>query len=191
MFSEKPKKGKSTLELVNQQNTIAKGTTITGDIISDGDFRVEGTILGNVQTPGKVVLGKTGIINGTLKGANADIEGKFSGKLILTDTLSLKSSAFVEGEVEVAQELGRDQDPRPGSDALQTAQLQAMEVCGPAGCADTDCQDGRGSRDRPGRTDPVRTAERASHRGRNDRALHAEEHRFHAAAADLALHRPG
>lgn len=103
MFTEKPKKGKTTSEAVNQQNTIAKGTTITGDIISDGDFRVEGTILGNVKTPGKVVLGKTGIINGTLKGANADIEGKFSGKLILSDTLSLKSSAFVEGEVEVGK----------------------------------------------------------------------------------------
>ncbi|MBA6151907.1 bactofilin family protein [Gelidibacter maritimus] len=103
MFTEKPKKGKTTSEAVNQQNTIAKGTTITGDIISDGDFRIEGTIQGNVKTPGKVVLGKTGVINGTLKGANADIEGQFSGKLILTDTLSLRSSALVEGEVEVGK----------------------------------------------------------------------------------------
>ena len=103
MFSEKPKKGKTTSESVNQQNTIAQGTTITGDIISDGDFRVEGTILGNIKTPGKVVLGKTGIINGILEGANADIEGKFSGKLILTDTLSLKASAHVEGEVIVGK----------------------------------------------------------------------------------------
>lgn len=103
MFTEKPKKGKTTSEAVNQQNTIAKGTIFTGDIVSDGDFRIEGTVQGNVKTPGKVVLGKTGIINGTLKGANADIEGKFSGKLILSDTLSLKSSAFVEGEVEVGK----------------------------------------------------------------------------------------
>ncbi|HXJ99954.1 MAG TPA: polymer-forming cytoskeletal protein [Gelidibacter sp.] len=103
MFSEKPKKAKSILESVNQQNTIARGTTITGDIISDGDFRIEGTVQGNVKTPGKVVLGKTGVINGTLHGANADIEGKFSGKLILTEMLSLKSSAFVEGEVEVGK----------------------------------------------------------------------------------------
>ena len=103
MFSEKPKKGKITSEYVNQQNTIAKGTTITGDIISDSDFRIEGTILGYIKTPGKVVLGKTGVINGTLEAANADFEGKFSGKLILTDTLSLKASAHVEGEVEVGK----------------------------------------------------------------------------------------
>ena len=103
MFSLDKKTGKMATETISQQNTIAKGTTITGDIISDGDFRIEGSIQGNIKTPGKVVVGKTGIINGTLKSANADIEGKFSGKLLLTDTLSLKSSAHVEGEVIVGK----------------------------------------------------------------------------------------
>jgi cytoskeletal protein CcmA (bactofilin family) len=102
MFSDK-KTGRMASETISHQNTIAKGTVITGDIISDGDFRIEGSIQGNIKTPGKVVVGKTGIINGTLKSANADIEGKFSGKLMLTDTLSLKSSAHVEGEVEVGK----------------------------------------------------------------------------------------
>jgi len=93
----------ATAETYSQQNLIAQGTTITGDIISEGDFRIEGNIQGNLKTPGKVVIGKTGIINGTLKGANADIEGKFSGKLIISDILSLKSTAHVEGEVEVGK----------------------------------------------------------------------------------------
>jgi cytoskeletal protein CcmA (bactofilin family) len=102
MFSDK-KTGRMASDTISQQNTIAKGTVITGDIISEGDFRIEGSIQGNIKTPGKVVVGKTGIINGTLKSANADIEGKFSGKLLLSDTLSLKSSAYVEGEVEVGK----------------------------------------------------------------------------------------
>lgn len=103
MFSEKPRKVRTGFDSVNQQNTIAQGTTITGDIVSDGDFRIEGTIQGNIKTPGKVVIGDTGVINGNLHGANADIEGKISGKLVLTDTLSLKASAYVEGEVEVGK----------------------------------------------------------------------------------------
>lgn len=102
MFSGIKKEHMAT-ETGTQQNTIAKGSTLTGDIVSDGDFRIEGTIQGNVRTPGKVVIGRTGIIKGTLTSANADIEGKFSGKLILTDTLSLKSTAYVEGEVEVGK----------------------------------------------------------------------------------------
>jgi cytoskeletal protein CcmA (bactofilin family) len=102
MFLEQ-KKGKMAAETYSQQNLIAKGSTITGDIISDGDFRIEGNIQGNLKTPGKVVIGKTGLINGTLKSSNADIEGKFSGKLIISDTLSLKSTAHVEGEVEAGK----------------------------------------------------------------------------------------
>ncbi len=102
MFSEKTKT-KIATETYTHQNTIAQGTTLTGDIISDGDFRIEGNVQGNIKTPGKVVIGKTGVINGTLKSANADIEGKFSGKLVLSDTLSLKSTAHVEGEVEVGK----------------------------------------------------------------------------------------
>lgn len=103
MFFDQKKGKMATAETYSQQNLIAQGTTITGDIISEGDFRIEGNIQGNLKTPGKVVIGKTGIINGTLKGANADIEGKFSGKLIISDILSLKSTAQVEGEVEVGK----------------------------------------------------------------------------------------
>lgn len=103
MFSSNQNKGKMAADTTTQQNTLAKGTTITGDIISEGDFRIEGTVQGNVKTSGKVVIGRTGIINGTLKSTNADIEGKFSGKLMLSDTLSLRASAFVEGEVSVGK----------------------------------------------------------------------------------------
>ena len=102
MFSEN-KKGKGMNETVSQQNIIAQNTKITGDILSDGPFRIDGTIEGNLKTPGKVVVGKKGLINGTLEGTNADFEGKFSGKLILSGTLSLKSSALIEGEVFVGK----------------------------------------------------------------------------------------
>jgi len=102
MFSDKKTKHMAA-GVVSQQNTIAKGTIITGDIISEGDFRIEGRIEGNFKTPGKVVIGKTGQIDGNLESANADIEGRFIGKLKLSDTLTLRSTAYVEGEVEVSK----------------------------------------------------------------------------------------
>lgn len=102
MFSDQ-KRGRVASDSISQQNTIAKGTTITGDVISEGDFRIEGIIHGTVKTPGKVVIGKTGFLNGTLNSTNADIEGKFSGTLTLSESLTLKATAFVEGEVEVGK----------------------------------------------------------------------------------------
>lgn len=102
MFSDN-KKGRPELDSTSQQNRIAQGTKIVGDISSEGGFRIDGEIEGTLKTPGKVVVGKTGLIKGTLEGANADFEGKFSGKLLLSGTLTLKSSALIEGEVIVGK----------------------------------------------------------------------------------------
>jgi len=97
MFSDN-KKGKAP-DPSNQQNRISHGTTIVGDITSQGGFRIEGNIEGNVNTPNKVVIGKTGFIKGSLICKDADIEGKIEGKLTVSNLLSLKSSALIEGEV--------------------------------------------------------------------------------------------
>lgn len=103
MFSSDKNPKQEIMETSTQQNIIAKGTKIVGDVASQGPFRIDGTIEGNVKTSGKVVIGKSGFIKGTLQGENADFEGKFSGKLILTGTLSLKSTAHIEGEVHTSK----------------------------------------------------------------------------------------
>ena len=103
MFSDNKRGKGDSLDNSAQQNRIAQGTTIVGDIVSEGGFRIDGTIQGTIKTPGKVVVGKSGIINGSLEGTNADFEGQFSGTLKLSGILSLKSSAVIEGEVEVSK----------------------------------------------------------------------------------------
>ena len=102
MFSDN-KKGKHMEENKSNQNLIAQGTKITGDFNSEGDFRIDGIIEGNVKTSGKVVVGKSGFIKGTLQGTDAYFEGKFSGKLALSGILTLKSTAHIEGEVIVGK----------------------------------------------------------------------------------------
>jgi cytoskeletal protein CcmA (bactofilin family) len=101
MFSEK--KDKKIADPASGQNRINEGTKLIGDIFSQGVFRIDGTIEGNIKTPSKVVLGKSGIIKGTLTCDNADIEGTFSGNLNVTGTLTLRSSAKIEGDVLVGK----------------------------------------------------------------------------------------
>ncbi|WP_298550574.1 polymer-forming cytoskeletal protein [uncultured Algibacter sp.] len=98
MFSEN-KKEKQMTEGTSNQNIIAQGTKMVGDVTSQGDLRIDGIIEGNIKTSGKVVVGKSGLIKGTLNGTDAYFEGKFSGKLALSGTLTLKASAHIEGEV--------------------------------------------------------------------------------------------
>src|SRR6056297_2851143 len=102
MFSDN-KKEKNMVEGTTSQNIISQGTKIVGDFNSQGDFRIDGSVEGNIKTTGKVVVGKEGFIKGTLQGTDAYFEGKFSGKLALSGTLTLKAAAHIEGEVVVGK----------------------------------------------------------------------------------------
>ncbi len=95
MFSDK----KKNLNEVSERNIISKNTNIIGEIVSKGDFRIDGTVDGTIKTSGRVIIGAQGIVKGTIQCANADIEGTFTGKLIATELLFLKSTAKIEGEV--------------------------------------------------------------------------------------------
>ena len=86
-------------ELNGQPNRIERSTKITGEIVSEADFRIDGTLEGTITTSGKVVIGKEGVINGNVNCSVADVEGKFSGKIEVKESLSLKSTSSVEGEV--------------------------------------------------------------------------------------------
>jgi cytoskeletal protein CcmA (bactofilin family) len=102
MFSDN-KKNRVMAEVGGQPNRIGKNTKIKGDIISEADFRIDGTLDGNVKTSGKVVIGLEGYIHGKVECVQADIEGNFNGELIVQDLLSLKSTAVIEGVVSVAK----------------------------------------------------------------------------------------
>lgn len=96
MFDKKPK---SYTDLLGKTNRIVEGTTIKGDIISSADFRLDGHLIGNFESKGKLVIGPAGSVNGDVICKNCDIEGKFDGKIQVTEILNLKAKAVVKGEV--------------------------------------------------------------------------------------------
>jgi cytoskeletal protein CcmA (bactofilin family) len=93
------KKTKSYTEFLGKTNRIVEGTTITGDLISQADFRLDGELIGNFQTKGKIVIGPSGSLKGNIICKNADIEGKFHGKIEVLEVLSIKSKASIKGDV--------------------------------------------------------------------------------------------
>ncbi|MBG65107.1 MAG: cell shape determination protein CcmA [Flavobacteriales bacterium] len=80
-------------------NMIGSGTTITGDIVSKGDIRVDGVLKGSINTQGKVVLGQEGTIEGDVVCINADVSGTINAKITVSQLLSLKSSANLNGDI--------------------------------------------------------------------------------------------
>ena len=86
-------------ESIAAVNMIGAGTIITGDIVSKGDIRVDGTLKGSVNTEGKVVLGSKGIIEGDVICKDADISGLIKAKITVSQLLSLKTTAKLNGDI--------------------------------------------------------------------------------------------
>ena len=103
MFSDKKNANTTGSEPGASQNRINEGTHISGDITSNGFFRIDGFVEGTVTTPSKVVLGKNGVVKGNLSCENADIAGNFTGNLNVSKLLTLRSSANIKGEVLVGK----------------------------------------------------------------------------------------
>ena len=53
-------------------NLIGNGTVIKGDIIANGDIRIDGTLHGSLNTKGKMVIGPSG-----------SVKGKFFAKMLM------------------------------------------------------------------------------------------------------------
>jgi cytoskeletal protein CcmA (bactofilin family) len=96
MFDKKPK---SYTDLLGKTNRIVEGTIIKGDIISQADFRLDGELTGNFQSKGKIVIGPQGSVYGDIICRNADIEGRYHGKITVIEVLNVKHKAIIHGEV--------------------------------------------------------------------------------------------
>ena len=85
----------------NEISRISTGTVVKGEISSSNDLRIDGTFEGKVTSKGKVVVGEKAIIKGDIVCANVDFWGTIDGNFYVKDTLSLKSSSKVKGDLHI------------------------------------------------------------------------------------------
>lgn len=78
-------------------SVIAEGTIIEGNVQMPSDLRLDGTIIGNVTSDAKVILGETAKIKGNVDACNFGIKGEFEGELRVRETLHIHNGATVEG----------------------------------------------------------------------------------------------
>jgi cytoskeletal protein CcmA (bactofilin family) len=78
---------------------IGTGTTITGDIVSNGDVRIDGVLKGNIRGSAKILIGQDGVVEGDIEGQQADIMGRVEGRISVKELLNLRSNATVKGDI--------------------------------------------------------------------------------------------
>jgi cytoskeletal protein CcmA (bactofilin family) len=104
MFNAKSKSdGLTEAPVGTSASLIGAGTSLKGDITSNGDLRIDGTLVGNIHCTAKVIIGAGGVVEGDISGQQADIMGKVSGTIKVKDLLQLKTSCMVNGNLHAAK----------------------------------------------------------------------------------------
>jgi cytoskeletal protein CcmA (bactofilin family) len=97
------KKEKETPSASAALNVIGEGTTIKGDLISTGDLRIDGEVIGSIRTKAKCVIGNSSKVNGNVEARNCDISGKVEGDVKISDILLIKSTGIINGDIRTSK----------------------------------------------------------------------------------------
>lgn len=95
--------GRSENSSPDKLNKLVEETSIVGDIKSNSNFRIDGSLEGTINIKGRLVVGPAGLIKGDVVCENADIEGTVDGNVKVTNILSLKNTAKILGNIETGK----------------------------------------------------------------------------------------
>ncbi len=83
----------------NTHNILSSGTHINGDINAEEDFRIDGTIEGNIVCKGKIIIGTNSSIVGNIESTNIEILGQVKGNIICREGVILRTSSVLSGDI--------------------------------------------------------------------------------------------
>ncbi len=89
----------TTAQVGTVYNALTAGSKIIGTIIADSDIRIDGQVEGDLQCKGKVVIGEKGYLKGTIDCQNAEVMGSVDGKVNVQQTLALRATSRMKGDV--------------------------------------------------------------------------------------------
>ena len=93
------KKKDDSTDFLHSLNYINEKTTLTGNIDCETDFRLDGTLTGDISCKAKLVIGVPGKVKGDLRAKNAFVQGHVKGNIIVEEMLVISETAVIEGDI--------------------------------------------------------------------------------------------
>ncbi|MCK9342650.1 MAG: polymer-forming cytoskeletal protein [Massilibacteroides sp.] len=90
---------KNELDLSRAHNLLSEETVLKGNVVTQNDFRLDGTVEGDIKCGGRLVIGPKGFVKGTLEGVKIEVLGKIEGNIKASEILTLKASSSVTGDI--------------------------------------------------------------------------------------------
>ncbi|HEX3700266.1 MAG TPA: polymer-forming cytoskeletal protein [Phenylobacterium sp.] len=104
---------------------VAANVALSGELASDGEVHLDGTLQGDARV-GRLLLGESGRIEGTIEADSVEIRGRVLGQ-ISARAVRLYATADVEGDITYA-ELAIEAGARFNGRSLRSETAPALQV---------------------------------------------------------------
>ncbi len=83
----------------------AIGSTVKmrGNLVSDGDVAIDGSLIGNIKSGGHVAIGMNGEVQGNIDAASVMSAGRVEGNVTALDSVGLLASGQVYGDIKTGR----------------------------------------------------------------------------------------
>ena len=103
LFSSNGKNGQSQSAPACQSfpglSIIAADLRVEGQLRSTGIVRIEGTVIGNLQIDGQVIVADGGLVEGDIDANESVIAGEVRGSIVSSERIELRATAMVRGNL--------------------------------------------------------------------------------------------
>lgn len=100
--SKKPQAAAPSVLNGKPETVIGANTNIVGTIKSDGNIRIDGTVEGDIEILGNLIIGETGRVIATIKAQNVHVSGAVKGEITAVEQLEISPTGKIWGDITTA-----------------------------------------------------------------------------------------
>lgn len=89
-------------DIENVDSLIGENIKVIGKIEGKGNLRIDGTVDGDIDYDGNIVIGETGKVNGNIKSDDISLAGNVNGNISSKTKLIILSTGTLMGDIEVS-----------------------------------------------------------------------------------------
>jgi cytoskeletal protein CcmA (bactofilin family) len=95
-----PRPGQEARDMVeNEFTVVGQGARLEGTVVSAGSLRVDGSVKGQINADGDVILSPQSQVEADIRAENVTVAGRFIGNIVVKGRAELARGGRVDGDV--------------------------------------------------------------------------------------------
>jgi len=87
------------LGMAGAETIIGAGVTVQGNLSSESDIIIDGTLTGDIKTEGDVTVGVNAQISANIQATHVTVAGNLVGNITATGEASIRETGHVKGDI--------------------------------------------------------------------------------------------